>query len=244
MPFRPAAKLSCEDLRLHAANMSADAELVSQKKSLPPHPDQLLCPIQPHIIPATPPASEVPESANNPQFVFSTPEIQHAPQPSCSGTVESITPSLEKARTKVLLVDDNAVNLRILATYMKKKGYDYATAVNGLEALELFKASNLPQAVGGVELTLGVSSPQPIRPQPFSFVLMDINMPVMDGLESTRQIRAFEQDSGLLPARILALTGLVSAEAQQEAFGSGVDLFLTKPVRLKELAQIMSKSGE
>ncbi len=64
-------------------------------------------------------------------------------------------------------------------------------------------------------------------------------MPVMDGLESTRRIREFERSSKLKAATIIALTGLASASIQQEAFASGIDLFLTKPVRLKELDGIL-----
>ena len=68
---------------------------------------------------------------------------------------------------------------------------------------------------------------------------MDINMPILNGFEATRQIRGFEKQKGLEPATIIALTGLGSASAQQEAFSSGVDLFLTEPVRLKELTKIL-----
>ena len=70
-------------------------------------------------------------------------------------------------------------------------------------------------------------------------ILMDINMPVLNGFEATRRIRQFEQDQGLKPVIIIALTGLGSASAQQEAYSSVVDLFLTKPVRLKELTSIL-----
>lgn len=68
-------------------------------------------------------------------------------------------------------------------------------------------------------------------------------MPVMDGLESTRQIRAHEKQEQLKPALIIALTGLASAKTQQEAFASGIDLFLTKPVPLKELGRILEAQG-
>lgn len=64
-------------------------------------------------------------------------------------------------------------------------------------------------------------------------------MPVMDGLESTRRIRAHEKPNALAPSFIIALTGLASAKTQQDAFASGIDLFLTKPVPLKELGQIL-----
>ena len=66
-------------------------------------------------------------------------------------------------------------------------------------------------------------------------------MPVMDGFEATREIRAFEQAHGSKPATIIALTGLGSAEAQHEAFVSGIDMFLTKPVRLKELTRLLDE---
>lgn len=64
-------------------------------------------------------------------------------------------------------------------------------------------------------------------------------MPIMNGLESTRHIRAYEKSNALAPAFIIALTGLASAKTQQEAYASGIDLFLTKPVPLKELRQIL-----
>lgn len=68
-------------------------------------------------------------------------------------------------------------------------------------------------------------------------------MPIMDGLEATRLIRAHEQEKALKPALIIALTGLASAQTQQEAYASGIDLFLTKPVPLKELGRILHSKG-
>jgi CheY-like chemotaxis protein len=66
-------------------------------------------------------------------------------------------------------------------------------------------------------------------------------MPVMDGLESSRQIRSWERNNHLSSSTIIALTGLASKSVQQEAFASGIDLFLTKPVRLKELDAIIEQ---
>lgn len=68
-------------------------------------------------------------------------------------------------------------------------------------------------------------------------------MPVMDGLEATRSIREFEQQRKLPPTMVIALTGLASAGAQQEAFASGVDIFLTKPVPFKELRRVLESKG-
>lgn len=137
----------------------------------------------------------------------------------------------------VLLVDDNAINLRLLETFCRKLTIQYASASNGVQALEAFKAAMM---VG----------------KPFKFVLMDINMPVMDGLESSREIRKFEREqdpklerhgSGdLLEKRravIIALTGLNSVASQQEAFASGMDLFLTKPVKFAELKELLMSEG-
>ncbi|THY92074.1 hypothetical protein D6C92_06000 [Aureobasidium pullulans] len=142
----------------------------------------------------------------------------------------------------VLLVDDNHINLNLLATFMKKQRHAYDTATNGLEALHTFQTNSDPTRLPDDSGNSILSQQTPkLKAKSFDFVLMDLNMPVMDGLESTRQIRAFERAKGLRPAIIVALTGMASASAQQEAFASGVDLFLTKPVRLKELTKIFEE---
>jgi CheY-like chemotaxis protein len=68
-------------------------------------------------------------------------------------------------------------------------------------------------------------------------------MPVMDGLEATRRIREFEQSQKLPRSLIVALTGMASGKVQQEAFGSGVDFFLPKPVRLNQLTELIDDKG-
>lgn len=66
-------------------------------------------------------------------------------------------------------------------------------------------------------------------------------MPVMNGLDSTRAIRKFEKSQKLKPARIIVLTGLDSEGVEKEALVSGASLFLTKPVRLKELGALLEQ---
>lgn len=119
-----------------------------------------------------------------------------------------------------LAVDDNPINLRLLRTFVEKLGHSHVLAKNGLEALEAYKTACNSAACIDV-------------------ILMDINMPEMDGMEATRQIRAHERDNELPPVTIIALTGIASSEAQQEAHASGVNLFLIKPVRLADLEVVL-----
>lgn len=65
-------------------------------------------------------------------------------------------------------------------------------------------------------------------------------MPIMDGLESTRRIREFEKESkSKSRVTIVALTGLAQADVQRDAFRSGMDMFLTKPVRMDSLVPMI-----
>lgn len=124
---------------------------------------------------------------------------------------------------RVLLVDDNAINLKLLVVFAKRQNLRYAEANNGLEALETFKTESQ------------TTSP-PTRP--FDFVLMDLSMPVMDGLTSTRQIRQFESKNNLPKSHIVALTGLASAQDQRDAQEAGVDMYLVKPVKFADIKRV------
>ncbi|KAI0553474.1 hypothetical protein F4679DRAFT_571178 [Xylaria curta] len=120
-------------------------------------------------------------------------------------------------RPRVLVVDDNAVNLKLLVTFIKKLNLSYAEATNGLEAVTKFKEVDML----------------------FDVVLMDLQMPVMDGLEATREIREYEQKNLMERSRIVAITGVGNDETRQEAMDAGMSEYLTKPVRLKVLQQIL-----
>ncbi|KAK6005142.1 hypothetical protein QM012_007921 [Aureobasidium pullulans] len=135
----------------------------------------------------------------------------------------------DKPVRKVLLVDDNRVNLQLLVTYIKKSGHAFMTASNGLEALEAYKSQCGKANQGDAAIE-----------SPFDYVLMDLSMPIMDGLTSTRKIRAHERANNIKPTTVIALTGLASAQAQQEAYSSGIDTFMTKPVKLKELGKMLA----
>lgn len=158
---------------------------------------------------------------NSPQFTnASLQEVigaaQAPPTPPISPP-EFIPPP--EPKIEFLLVDDNPINLKILSAYLHKLGLSYQTATNGREAVDAF-----------------------IRdPTQCKCIFMDISMPIMNGFEATRLIRAHEAKLGIVttPTSIFALSGLASSSAQQEAFWSGVDLFLTKPVKLQELGSIL-----
>jgi CheY-like chemotaxis protein len=70
------------------------------------------------------------------------------------------------------------------------------------------------------------------------------NMPVMDGFESTAKIREHERTNHLRATKICALTGVTSEEARSNAFSAGVDKYLTKPIRMKELMQLVAESRD
>jgi CheY-like chemotaxis protein len=105
-----------------------------------------------------------------------------------------------------------------MATFMRKINCSFDTASNGLIALEKYKSSSLP----------------------YDFVLMDISMPVMDGLVSTSKIREHERNLGIKPTCIMAVTGVSSAGFQHQAFTAGVDNYLIKPLSLQDLRGLMN----
>ncbi|KAF7714153.1 Signal transduction histidine kinase-related protein [Penicillium ucsense] len=147
-----------------------------------------------------------------------SPQIQGPTSAPTAGDALVIDSSSRQDSPLVLLVDDNPINMTLLIAFMKKLKLDYLTAQNGQEALDIFTEHSSRVCL----------------------VLMDISMPIMDGLESTRQIRRFE--GSLKPhARvvIVALTGVAQADTQREAMASGMDLFLTKPVRLQTILQVL-----
>ncbi|KAF2108362.1 hypothetical protein BDV96DRAFT_504582 [Lophiotrema nucula] len=117
----------------------------------------------------------------------------------------------------VLITDDNPINRRLLAAFMRKYRIPFQEAENGLEALSTYQAN----------------------PARFDVILMDISMPVMDGMTATRAIREHEQRNKLERSRIIALTGLTSANARLEAWSSGIDHFMTKPLDFKKLKSLL-----
>ncbi|KAK6003269.1 hypothetical protein QM012_001114 [Aureobasidium pullulans] len=129
-------------------------------------------------------------------------------------------------KPKILLVDDNEVNLKLLQTFFVRRGFtDMRVARDGGEAVKAYEDA-LHQHT------------------PFHLVFMDISMPVMDGFEATKLIRQKEISASahsVAPyhSLVIALTGNASAEDQTDAFTNGMDMYMTKPVSLKDVGELM-----
>jgi CheY-like chemotaxis protein len=140
------------------------------------------------------------------------------PEPIATPAPEPLLPSGQK-RLSLLLVEDNPINLKLLIASFKKMGHSYETANDGSQAVAAYR-----KAEGR-----------------FDIVFMDIQMPVMDGMEASLEIRKYEKQNGLVPAIIIALTALTSLQAEQEALDSGADRFMSKPVSMKKLREVVGE---
>ncbi|MDX2086113.1 MAG: response regulator [Candidatus Melainabacteria bacterium] len=126
-------------------------------------------------------------------------------------------PALPKDPLRVLLVEDNPANQEVIAGLLQLKQHQVQTAKDGLEALAFSQA------------------------ECFDLVLMDVEMPGMDGLEATRAIRQREQEQQLPRTPIVALTAHATAELRQRCLDAGMDAYLTKPVDRQQLYRTMGK---
>jgi two-component system sensor histidine kinase/response regulator len=114
---------------------------------------------------------------------------------------------------RILLVEDNELNREIAVELLKQYGFRIDTAENGAEAVEKVKHA---------------------APGDYDLVLMDVQMPVMNGYEATKQIRALD-DPALAGITILAMTANAFDEDRKQALECGMDGFLSKPIVLEEL---------
>ena len=117
----------------------------------------------------------------------------------------------------LLLVDDNDLNREIAITLLEDEGFTVEYAVDGQEAVDLLKASDADH---------------------FQLVLMDVQMPVMNGYEATRAVRALE-DERLAHIPILAMTADAFEEDRQKALRCGMDGHLTKPIEIDKLFEAL-----
>ncbi len=123
-----------------------------------------------------------------------------------------------RERLKILLVEDNLLNQRVVTFNLKKYQYEVTIANNGLEAVEKFGDDN------------------------FDVILMDIMMPVMDGLEATAKIREIEKKQGIKKRTpIVALTANTMDNDKEKCISYGMDEFLAKPFDIEKLNVIFKE---
>ena len=118
---------------------------------------------------------------------------------------------------RVLCVDDNPANLLLVQTLLEDLGALVSAVDNGQSAIEA------------------------VQNQTFDLVLMDVQMPGMDGRQSTEHIRAWESSKGATALPIVALTAHAMANEKRALLQSGMDDYLTKPISERQLAQVVLK---
>lgn len=120
----------------------------------------------------------------------------------------------------ILLVEDNKINQRLLSRKLEKKGFKVTTANNGQEAV-----------------TQVQDKPNSDDSSAFDIILMDKEMPVLDGNAATRQIRELEQRGDTQRAPIIGVTANVRDEQQNEMMASGMDEVISKPYEIEEMVR-------
>ena len=115
---------------------------------------------------------------------------------------------------KILLVEDQEMNRDMLSRRLKKRGYDVLLAVDGAEGIEKARGDDP------------------------DLILMDMSLPVIDGWEATRTLKADEATRGI---PVVALTAHAMTTDRERALEAGCDAYETKPVELKRLIEVMEK---
>ncbi len=124
-------------------------------------------------------------------------------------------PKLAQQTRKILLVEDNLINQKVALRILAQHGYEADTAINGQEALKAFQS------------------------KAYDLVLMDIQMPIMDGISATRSIR---DKFGSEKPYIIAVTANVTPEDQKNCYEAGMNDFVTKPIRSDVLLAAIAKA--
>ncbi len=146
------------------------------------------------------------------RFCFS---LELAPAAASQVPLPDAKPRPPTAHGRVLVVDDNAINLKVACALVRALGYEVEGATDGVGALAALERG------------------------PWSAVLMDCHMPEMDGYEATRRLRAREGAGRHLP--VIALTAAAMQDELQACLAAGMDECLTKPVSLDALRQALAR---
>jgi hypothetical protein len=118
---------------------------------------------------------------------------------------------------RILVADDDELSRRLMRVILTQAGHQVELAANGREALEAVKHNK------------------------FDIVFMDLHMPDMDGVEASRQIRAWEKDDS--HTFIVALTASYLPEVGQELFEAGMDNYISKPFQVEQIQRLLRYSN-
>ena len=122
-------------------------------------------------------------------------------------------------RLNILMAEDNTINQKLAARFIEKMGHKLTIANNGLEAIELYKKNE------------------------YNLILMDIQMPEMDGISATTEIRKLEQSSGnRIP--IIALTAHAIKGDAERFIAAGMDAYVSKPIDFDKLFEKIRLFGK
>lgn len=122
---------------------------------------------------------------------------------------------------KILLVEDNLINQKVSLQSLRGMGFDVDLAVNGMEAIEKYKQ------------------------QQYDLILMDIQMPVMDGITATKKIRQLEVELKVeKPIQIIAITANSLKDDRQKCLEAGMNEYISKPFNLEKFPLIISQLGQ
>jgi PAS domain S-box-containing protein len=144
-------------------------------------------------------------------------------QPDFETIEESDSPATVPAQSlSVLVAEDNEINALLIRSLLTRLGHDVTVAANGEDALASWVAAQTADA-------------------PYDLVLMDVQMPKLDGIETTRKIREREADGRARRAAILALTANTLTDDRHACFDAGMDGFLVKPLDQDKLADALAR---
>ncbi|PNP38793.1 hypothetical protein TGAMA5MH_09016 [Trichoderma gamsii] len=134
----------------------------------------------------------------------------------------TIPPALPRsAKPLTLVVDDNTINLRILQMYCKKRGLSCLSAADGKQAVEIFSKRQASHAAGDGA--------------PIELILMDLQMPVCNGIDAAEEIRSLEKQNGWNSSILFMVTGQDSEMDREAASAAGADDYLVKPIGMRFL---------
>ncbi len=144
-------------------------------------------------------------------------EKTRLPSSAATALKGSALPGYSPGSYSILLAEDNLINRNLAMQLLTKKGWDVVTAENGMKALEI------------------------ARNNTFDLILMDIQMPVMDGLEATEEIRKYENNEGRRTP-IIALTAHAMKGDRERCLGAGMDHYIPKPIKPAEMFAAIEKA--